>query len=203
MDRAPPCGIHRAGFVHRLADDIDNAAERPFADWNADRRTGVLDGLSAYEAFGCVHRYGAHRRFAKMLCHFKDQPLAAVLRFERVQNLRQMAFEMHVHHRAHHLGHPAHPTSFRYCIHGFLHQSASAPEMISISSLVIIACRVRLYCSVRLSITSPALRVAESIAAILAPNSPATFSSSARKICTFTLRGKGSARMAPSSGSYS
>ena len=55
--------------------------------------------------------------------------------------------------------------------------------------------------SVKASITSPALRVAESMALILAPNSPATFSSSARKICTVTLRGKSSARISASSGS--
>jgi len=47
--------------------------------------------------------------------------------------------------------------------------SASAPEMISISSLVIIAWRVRLYLSVCLRIISPALRVALSIADICAP----------------------------------
>ncbi len=48
------------------------------------------------------------------------------------------------------------------------HQSASAPEMISISSLVICAWRVRLYWMVRSLIMSPALRVALSMADIWA-----------------------------------
>ncbi len=48
------------------------------------------------------------------------------------------------------------------------HQRASAPEMISISSLVIWAWRVRLYWIVRLLIMSPALRVALSMADIWA-----------------------------------
>ena len=47
-------------------------------------------------------------------------------------------------------------------------QRASAPEMISISSLVICAWRVRFLSRLSLSIISPALRVAESIAAIWA-----------------------------------
>ncbi len=50
-----------------------------------------------------------------------------------------------------------------------LSHSASAPEMISISSLVIIAWRERLYVSVCRRIMSPALRVALSIADICAP----------------------------------
>jgi hypothetical protein len=62
------------------------------------------------------------------------------------------------------------------------HHSASAPEMISISSLVIIAWRVRFIASVCLRIISPALRVALSIALMRAPCSDAAFSRSARKI---------------------
>src|SRR5712671_1398111 len=87
------------------------------------------------------------------------------------------------------------------CLCRVSHQIASAPEIISISSLVIIAWRLRLYCNVRRSITSPALRVAESIALMRAPCSDAAFSRRARKICTDTLRGSRSARISASSGS--
>src|SRR4029079_13942761 len=69
------------------------------------------------------------------------------------------------------------------------HHSASAPEMISISSLVIIAWRVRLYLMVCLRIMSPALRVALSIALMRAPCSEAAFSKSARNTWTEMLRG--------------
>jgi len=58
--------------------------------------------------------------------------------------------------------------------------SASAPPMISMSSLVIAAWRARLYCSVRRAMASFALRVAESIAVICAPKKPAWHSRSAR-----------------------
>src|SRR5690606_18176775 len=59
---------------------------------------------------------------------------------------------------------------------------ASAPAMISMSSVVIAAWRLRLYWMVSLLISSPALRVALSIAVIDAPCSLAWFSSSAPKI---------------------
>jgi NAD(P)-dependent dehydrogenase (short-subunit alcohol dehydrogenase family) len=58
--------------------------------------------------------------------------------------------------------------------------SASAPPMISISSVVIAAWRARLYLSDSLAIMSFALRVAESIAVICAPKKPACVSSRAR-----------------------
>src|SRR5690606_36233761 len=56
--------------------------------------------------------------------------------------------------------------------------SASAPAMISMSSVVIAAWRLRLYWMVSLLISSPALRVALSIAVIDAPCSDAWFSRS-------------------------
>ena len=80
---------------------------------------------------------------------------------------------------------------------------ASAPEMISMSSLVIEAWRERFICRVSFLIMSPALRVALSIAVICEPKKLAAFSSSARKIWTVRLRGSRSARMSASSGSNS
>ena len=60
------------------------------------------------------------------------------------------------------------------------HQSASAPEMISTSSVVIAAWRWRLNWMFSRLIRSPALRVALSIAVILLPCSDAAFSRIAR-----------------------
>lgn len=65
-------------------------------------------------------------------------------------------------------------------------QSASAPAMISMSSVVIAAWRLRLYWMVSLLISSPALRVALSIAVIEAPCSEASRSKSAPNSCVFT-----------------
>ena len=66
------------------------------------------------------------------------------------------------------------------------HQSASAPAMISISSVVIAAWRLRLYSMLRFLIRSPALRVALSIAVIEAPCSDASRSSKAPNSCVRT-----------------
>ena len=85
--------------------------------------------------------------FAEMLRDFQHQAVAAVLGLERVQDRRQVAFELHVDDGADDLG------DFSGCLLAMwpyrprlleISQSASAPEMISISSLVIIAWRVRL-----------------------------------------------------------
>src|SRR5262245_60431729 len=81
--------------------------------------------------------------------------------------------------------------------------SASAPEMISVNSLVIIAWRERLYCKVCFLIISPALREALSIALIRAPCSEAAFSRRARNNWIAILRGRSEARISSPSGSYS
>ena len=76
-----PVARDRAGFVHRLADDVDDAAERAFADGNRDRLAGVVHLLAAHETFGGVHRDGAHGRFAQMLGDFEHQPVAVIFVF--------------------------------------------------------------------------------------------------------------------------
>ena len=88
--------LHRAGLVDRLADHVDDAAERAGADRHRDRQAGVGDLLAAHQAFGGVHRDGAHRRLAEMLGDFEHQAVAAVLGLERVQDRRQVALELHV-----------------------------------------------------------------------------------------------------------
>ena len=62
---------------------------------------------------------------------------------QRVLDERQFAVELHVHHGAHHLGHASDDIACHmlYCL---AYQTASAPEMISISSLVMFAWRARL-----------------------------------------------------------
>ena len=103
MNGAALGGLDRAGFVNRLADDVHDAAERAVADGHRNGASGVGDLLAAHEAFGRVHRDGAHGRFAQMLRHFQHQPVAVVVGFERVHDLGQFAFELHVDDGAHHL----------------------------------------------------------------------------------------------------
>ena len=86
----------RAGLVHRLADDVHDAAERAGADRHRDRRAGVGDRLAAHEALGGVHGDAAHGALAELLGHFEHEAVAAVRGLERVQDLRQVAVELHV-----------------------------------------------------------------------------------------------------------
>src|SRR5262249_29285976 len=119
------------------------------ADGPRDRLAGVSDLLAAHEALARVHGDGAHRRLAEMLGDLKYQAMALILRLERVEDGRQMPFEVHVDDCADHLRDVP-----DWICHGWslllrryrrlrVH-TASAPEMISISSFVIIAWRVRL-----------------------------------------------------------
>ena len=156
MDR--PARLHwdRAGLVDRLADHVHDAPERADADRDRDRVAGVGDLLSADKAFGNIHRDATHLVLAEVLGDLEHQTMAVVVGRQRVQDRRQVAVEMHVDDRADHLGDPA--DGVRDIGHVDVlvlqslgrgeatgwGQSASAPEMISISSLVIIAWRVRL-----------------------------------------------------------
>ena len=92
-----------------------------------------------------------------MLRDFEHKAIAVVDRLKRVENGRQVAVELHVDDGADHLGDAAggirdispfltssfFDLSSRREVDGS-RQSASAPDMISINSLVIIAWRVRL-----------------------------------------------------------
>ena len=129
MDGTAAFGLHRAGFIDWLADDVDDAAQGAFADRHGDRRTGIADVLSAHQTFGSIHRHGAHGGFTQMLRHFQDQAVAAVLGFQRVHDLRQMAaVKLHVHHGAHHLRDVADSVAFRHRIHGLLLQRFRARD---------------------------------------------------------------------------
>ena len=96
VDGAQAFRLDRAGFVDRLADHVHDAAERAVADRNRDRLAGVGHFLAAHQTFGDVHRDGAHGGFAEMLRNFEHEAVAAVLGFQRVENGRQMALELHV-----------------------------------------------------------------------------------------------------------
>jgi hypothetical protein len=74
-------------------------------------------------------------------------------------------------------GSPPHAACLRFF---YPFASASVPPTMSINSAVIADCLTLLYLSVRLWIISSQFRVALSIAAILAPFSPADVSTSAR-----------------------
>ena len=96
MDRARLLVRHRARLVDRLADHVDDAAERAGADRHADRLAGIGHFLAAHQAFAGIHGDGAHGRLAEMLGDFEHQAVALVLGLQRVENRRQVILEMHV-----------------------------------------------------------------------------------------------------------
>ena len=152
MDRAASLHVYRPGFIDRFADHVHDAPERALANRDRDRLAGVGDLLAAHEALRNVHGDAAHRVLAELLGDFEHEAVAVVDRLERVENRGQVAVELHVDDGADHLGDAAggicairHWCSSSYssisCAREGARrgQSASAPEMISINSLVIIA----------------------------------------------------------------
>ena len=135
-------GGDRPTLVHRLADDIEDAAQRLRPDRHEDGRAGVHDLGAAHQAVGRVHGDGAHDVLAEMLRHLEDEALALVLGVERIEDRRQIALELHVDDGADDLGDGADGVLGHAQLPRFYR--ASAPEMISMSSLVIEAWRVRL-----------------------------------------------------------
>src|SRR5690606_21567549 len=78
VDRAVFLGRDRALLVDRLADDVEDAAERAVADRDLDRLAGVGDLLAADEAFGRVHGDRADGRLAEVLGDLEHEALAVV-----------------------------------------------------------------------------------------------------------------------------
>ena len=84
VDRAVLIRLDRAALVHGLAHDVEDPAERGVAHRNGDGRVGIRDDLPAHEAFGGVHRDGAHGALAQVLRHLENEALAVVVAFQRV-----------------------------------------------------------------------------------------------------------------------
>ena len=64
-------GVHRAHFVHRLADHVEHAAQR-FRAHRHLHRMAQADGLhAAHQAFGGLQRDGAHAAFADVLLRLR------------------------------------------------------------------------------------------------------------------------------------
>src|SRR5438445_721922 len=96
MDRAALGRRHGPGIIDRVADDVDDAAERAVADRHGDRPAGVADRHAAHQTLGRVHRDAAHGALAEVLRHLDDEVVLAVVDRrigdrEGVENLRQLA----------------------------------------------------------------------------------------------------------------
>ena len=99
VDGAHVIGLDRARLVDRLPDDVHDATERGLADRHPDRGARIGHRLTTRQALGNIHRDAADGILAEVLRDFQHQPVAVVAGLERVQDLGQMPFELHVHHR--------------------------------------------------------------------------------------------------------
>ncbi len=96
VDRRGHVGVHRAPLVDRLADDVQDAAKRRWADGHADLRAGVADALAAGQTLGRVHRDCADGVLAEMLRDLEHEAVAVIVRLQRREDRRQVVGEMHV-----------------------------------------------------------------------------------------------------------
>ncbi len=145
MDRQHMLVTDRAALVDRLADHVDDAAQRGRPHRNHDRAAGVGDFLAARHAVGRIHGDGADLVLAEMLGDLEHQGLALIGRAQGRHDGRQIGVEVDVHDGAHHLRYRADIVLAHDLPRSLPDpQTASAPEMISMSSLVICAWRVRL-----------------------------------------------------------
>ena len=87
--------------VDRLAQQVEDPAERRLADRDGDRAAGVDDLGAARETVGGVHRDRAHAVVAEVLLHLADQRAAvAAVDRDRVVDLGQLVREHGLDHDA-------------------------------------------------------------------------------------------------------
>ncbi len=99
-------GTNRTGFVNRLTDHVQDAAEGLGTNRHNDLLAGIEHLLTADQTVGTVHGDGPNRIFTQMLGNFQNQvPLPVINRgvgyFERVVDLGELAgIELNVDNRA-------------------------------------------------------------------------------------------------------
>ena len=144
MDRPVFLGVDRtAGVVDRLAEHVQDPAERLRTDRDGDRGAEILGDHAALHAIGRLHRDGADAVLAQVLLDLGDDVdlprlLGVCLDAQGVVNLRKAArLELDVDDGTNDLD----DASDSFFSHEFSHQSACAPETTSMISRVIAAWR--------------------------------------------------------------
>ncbi len=176
MNREMFFGGDRAHVIDRLAQHIEHAAERLLAHGNGDGLAEIVGFHAANQTVGRLHGDGAHTAFADVLRHFGgDIDLSRnVVAFAGYANgvvdLGNVTFgKLDFDGGSGDLDYAAFNQSI--CRHKETPvnlYSAAAPLTISIISRVMLACRTRFKFKVRVWITSPALELAASMAAMRA-----------------------------------
>jgi hypothetical protein len=89
VDRSRLLRADRAALVDRLADDVEDAAERLGADGHGNLGAGVGHFLAAGQTVGRVHRDGADGVLAEVLRNFQNELLAVIAGLQRVEDRGQ------------------------------------------------------------------------------------------------------------------
>jgi hypothetical protein len=88
--------VDRTALVDRLANHVQDAAERLWADRHGDRPPGINGLFAAHQAVGRIHGDGAHFGLTQVLGHFQHQLAAAGVHMQRIQDVGQIGIEVHV-----------------------------------------------------------------------------------------------------------
>jgi hypothetical protein len=96
VDRQRRLRADRAHAVHRLADHVQDPAQRRLADRHANAVAGVASEHAAHEAVGRVHTDATHGTLSEVLSDLEDQVVLAFVDRrvgdgERIQNRGQLA----------------------------------------------------------------------------------------------------------------
>ena len=72
MNRHPFARAHRAQFIHRIADHVNDAAQGLFAHRHGDGPAKINGFHATHHAVCRLHGDAAHAAFAEMLLHFQN-----------------------------------------------------------------------------------------------------------------------------------
>ena len=101
MDRPALLSLDRRLVVHRLAEQVEDAAKVFVADRHRNRAAGIGCLHAAHQAVRGLHRNAAHGVLADVLRDLDGDNLAVVVDRDGVQQLRQcVGIEFDVQHRS-------------------------------------------------------------------------------------------------------
>ena len=107
MDGQEVLGLNGSLLVDRLSNHVHNSAKGGWADRHGNGVASVSDFLSSDKTLGRVQSDSSHIVASQMLGDFQNQFILDPLHFKSVENGRQIAFELYIHHSTNDLRHLA------------------------------------------------------------------------------------------------
>ena len=106
MDLPPLLCLNRTGIVYRLAEQIEDTAERLFADRNRNRASSVERGRAAGQTISGVHCNAACNIVTDVLCDLRNNGRAVVVYLECVEEVWKLSVcKFYIQYRANDLNH--------------------------------------------------------------------------------------------------